>query len=84
MIKMIQAEMKENMYQTTKLAEDGITQIVDTSVVHTSHEVNIHALYFIDDRLEALKTLKADLEELCKEVDEAIEEEYEDSLNLKR
>lgn len=74
---MIYCNIKEQQYQTTKCMKDGITQKVIPSVVHTLYNVKIEKNYFeCEDKIEALKQLQSDLEELCEELDIEIGEEY--------
>jgi hypothetical protein len=69
-------EIKESMYNKTTLAEDGITQIVDTDHTYKCYKVDMQKIYFIDNEIEMLKQLRNDLEELCNDVDEEIGYQY--------
>lgn len=77
-------EIRESMYNKTRLSEDGITHIVDTEHNYKSYKVNIEKVYFIENEIEMLKQLRNDLEELCNDVDDEIGYQYKLELDRRR
>jgi hypothetical protein len=79
----MQAIIKDSMYQKTEIKEDGITQEV-TPEVYKSYQVNIDEVYLIEDKIQMLKQLRDDLQELCDDIDVEIGNEYRKELVKKR
>ena len=73
---MIYCNIKEQQYQETKPMKNGITQKVIPEL-HTLYNIKLEKNYFdCKNKIEALKELQSDLEELCCEIDIEIGEEY--------
>jgi hypothetical protein len=73
---MIYCNIKEQQYQETKPMKNGITQKVIPEL-HTLYNIKMEKNYFdCKNKIEALKELQSDLEELCCEIDIEIGEEY--------
>lgn len=73
---MIYCNIKEQQYQETKPMKNGIAQKVIPEL-HTLYNIKIEKNYFdCENKIEALKELQSDLEELCEELDIEIGEEY--------
>jgi hypothetical protein len=73
---MIYCNIKEQQYQKTKPMKNGIAQKVIPEL-HTLYNIKIEKNYFdCENKIEALKELQSDLEELCEELDIEIGEEY--------
>jgi hypothetical protein len=79
----MQAIIKDSMYQKTEIKEDGITQEV-TPEVYKSYQVTIDEVYLIEDKIQMLKQLRDDLQELCDDIDVEIGNEYRKELVKKR
>jgi hypothetical protein len=73
---MIYCNIKEQQYQMTKPMKNGITQKVIPEL-HTLYNIKLEKNYFdCKNKIEALKELQSDLEDLCCEIDIEIGEEY--------
>ena len=73
---MIYCNIKEQQYQETKPMKNRIAQKVIPEL-HTLYNIKIEKNYFdCENKIEALKELQSDLEELCEELDIEIGEEY--------
>jgi hypothetical protein len=74
--KMITCNINTQQYQMTKPMKNGIAQKVIPEL-HTLYNVKIEKNYFdCENKIEVLKSLQSDLEELCSKLDIEIGEEY--------
>lgn len=77
---MIYCNIKEQEYQETKPMKNGIKQKFIPEI-HKLYNVHIEKNYFDkENKIEALKELQSDLEELCSQIDIEIGEEYKKTL----
>jgi len=73
-------QIEKSWYNKTKVQEDGITQIVDTSKKYSYYQVGIWKNYLnVTDSKDMLKQLIADLKTVTSELEQQLEYKEKDS-----
>lgn len=63
-------EIRKSFYHKTKVQEDGITHIVDTSNTYTVYQFGLAKNYFVSTKAELIDGLISDLKTLTKQLEE--------------
>lgn len=60
----IHVDVQETMYNKTKVAEDGVTYIVDTTHDYKAYRLTIEKVYFTEEKDELIKGIMDDLDKI--------------------
>ena len=70
-------QIHESWYNKTKVSDDGITHITDTSKQYPLYQLEIQKCYFVDTRDEAVKEIIQDLKGLVTDLEKLVNKERE-------
>lgn len=73
----LQIKVVKKYYNKTKLADDGITNIVDIQEDYPLYELEISKNYYNKEKEEILEEIVKDLESVTKELKRTLKKRYE-------